>query len=371
MPLSFVHDEAMAVVDHYRVTRNDVLLHLLPVHHATGIGMMFFPFLIGGALQEFKSGNFDPAWTWERWKRGAPHPQELFFSGVPTIYMRMMRHYQQSIAPRADAADYLRGARAIRVCICGTSALPAPIADFWSDLLGQKILSRFGMTEVGAVIKMRLGDEDVPDGSIGTVAPGCDVILSEGEEGEILARSPGMMSKFLYDPEATAAAHTADGRYRTGDIARREGGYYFILGRASVDIIKSGGYKISSLDIEREILGLEYVGEVMVVGVPDEEYGERVAALIRLRGEPGVVTSDGENPLLPDRLDLSRLRGDLKTRLAGYKMPTVLRVITDEIPKSGTGKVEKKTLGPRFFPPGVYHGMPEIEVWRRNLMSKI
>jgi malonyl-CoA/methylmalonyl-CoA synthetase len=371
MPLSFVHDEAMAVVDHYRVTRDDVLLHLLPVHHATGIGMMFFPFLIGGALQEFKSGNFDPAWTWNRWKQSAPHPQKLFFSGVPTIYMRMMRHYQQHIAQRSDVADYIRGARAIRVCICGTSALPAPIANFWSNLLGQKILLRFGMTEVGAVIKMQLGDDNVPDGSVGKVASGCDVILSEGEEGEILAKSPGMMSKFLYDSEATAAAHTADGRYRTGDIARREGEYYFILGRASVDIIKSGGYKISSLDIEREILGLEYVSEVMVVGVPDEEYGERVAALIRTREVRDVVASNERHPLSPDRLNLTRLRGDLKTSLAGYKMPTVLRVVTDEIPKSGTGKVEKKTLGPRFFPPGLYHGMPEIEVWRRGLLSKI
>jgi acyl-CoA synthetase (AMP-forming)/AMP-acid ligase II len=192
MPISFIHDEAMAVVDHYRVTRDDILLHLLPVHHATGLGMMFFPFLIGGASQEFRStGGFDPAWTWERWKQGAPHPQKLFFSGVPTIYMRMMRYYQQSIAPRADAQDYIRGARAIRTCMCGTSALPAPIAEFWSGLLAKKILLRFGMTEVGAVIKMSLDDPNVPDGSIGKVAPGCDVILSDGDEGEILAKSPG------------------------------------------------------------------------------------------------------------------------------------------------------------------------------------
>jgi malonyl-CoA/methylmalonyl-CoA synthetase len=370
MPISFIHDEAMAVVDHYHITQDDVLLHLLPVHHATGIGMMFFPFLIGGALQEFRSGSFDPAWTWERWKQGVPEPQGLFFSGVPTIYMRMMRYYQQNIAPRADAQEYIRAARAIRVCICGTSALPAPIADFWSNLLGKKILLRFGMTEVGAVIKMSLDDTNVPDGSIGKVAPGCDVILSEGDEGEILAKSPGMMSKFLFDPVATAAAHTADGRYRTGDIARREGEYYFILGRASVDIIKSGGYKISALDIEREMLGLTYVSEVMVVGVPDEEFGERVAALVRTKDEREVM--EIERHLLPKRLDLQRLRGDLKTRLAGYKMPTVLRVITEEIPKSVTGKVEKKALGPKFFPPEKYHNLPEVEIWRKRAsLSKL
>lgn len=103
----------------------------------------------------------------------------------------------------------------------------------------------------------------------------------------------------MYNPTATAAAFTPDGFYKTGDIARREGDYFFILGRASIDskhtltplliiklivpVIKSGGYKISALDIEREILDLPYIGEVMVVGVEDEEYGQKVAAAITLR----------------------------------------------------------------------------------------
>jgi malonyl-CoA/methylmalonyl-CoA synthetase len=137
-----------------------------------------------------------------------------------------------------------------------------------------------------------------------------------------------------------------------------------------VDIIKSGGYKISALDIEREMLGLVYISEVMVVGVPDEEYGERVAALVRIKDEREVLMS--ERHLLVPRLDLHRLRKDLKTGLAGYKMPTVLRVITEEIPKSGTGKVEKKALGPRFFPREGYHNLQEVEVWkRRSSLSKL
>lgn len=104
---------------------------------------------------------------------------------------------------------------------------------------------------------------------------------------------------YIHDPIATINAFTPDGYYKTGDIARREGEYYFILGRASVDsksesfcfspspnsitVIKSGGYKISALDIEREILSLDYIDEVMVVGLEDEEYGQRVAAAITLR----------------------------------------------------------------------------------------
>lgn len=210
MRRAFVHDEAMSVVDHYQITSNDVCLHLLPVHHATGIGMMFFPWLISGALMEFRSGSFDPEWTWERWRKGGV----TFFSGVPTIYMRMMRYYQQHIASRPDAQSYVEGARRMRACLCGTSALPKPIADFWREILGRNILLRFGMTETGAVLRVRIGDQNVPDGSVGNLLAGCEVRLSEGDQGEILAKAPGMFSKFLFDPEATAASHTDDGFYK-------------------------------------------------------------------------------------------------------------------------------------------------------------
>ncbi|EME48676.1 hypothetical protein DOTSEDRAFT_67645 [Dothistroma septosporum NZE10] len=359
MRRAFVHDEAMSVVDHYQITPNDVCLHLLPVHHATGIGMMFFPWLISGALMEFRSGSFDPEWTWERWRTGGV----TFFSGVPTIYMRMMRHFQQHMASKPDAQHYVDGARSLRACICGTSALPKPIADFWRELLGRNILLRYGMTETGAVFRVRIGDQHVPDGSVGNLLAGCEVRLSDGDQGEVLSKSPGMFSKFLFDSEATVRSHTEDGFYRTGDIARKEGEYYFIMGRASVDIIKSGGYKISALDIEREILALPYVAEVMVVGVPDDEYGERVAAAVCLKHEGDLPVKEKRFAL--QSLDIQKLRQELRERLAGYKMPTILRIIPGELPKSGTGKVVKKTLGPQFFPPDRYKQLSEVEVWER------
>ncbi|SMQ49583.1 unnamed protein product [Zymoseptoria tritici ST99CH_3D7] len=170
-----------------------------------------------------------------------------------------------------------------------------------------------------------------------------------------------MFSKYIFDPEATASCHTADGYYKTGDIARREGEYYFIMGRASVDIIKSGGYKLSALDIEREILSLPYIAEVMVVGVPDLEYGERVGAAVCLKNE-GDMTPEDRQHLLTD-LTIERLRQDLRSKIASYKMPTILRVIAGELPKSPTGKVAKKLLGPEFFPPGKYDQTPEVQVW--------
>ncbi|KAI9875446.1 MAG: hypothetical protein M1823_007476, partial [Watsoniomyces obsoletus] len=125
---------------------------------------------------------------------------------------------------------------------------------------------------------------------------------------------------------------------------RREGKYYFITGRASVDIIKSGGYKISALDIERELLSLPYVGEAMVVGVPDAEFGQRVAAVVTLRSDEMAQKFYREHDRNPERLDIDDLRADARSRLAGYKLPTLLRILNGEIPKSPTGKVVKKQL---------------------------
>jgi acyl-CoA synthetase (AMP-forming)/AMP-acid ligase II len=170
-----------------------------------------------------------------------------------------------------------------------------------------------------------------------------------------------LLGRYLHDEKATAEAHDKDGYFRSGDIARKEGLYYFILGRASIDIIKSGGYKISALDIEREILGLDYVAEVMVVGVEDEEFGQRVAATISLKADQNITRKS---------LTLASLRDDLRSKLTGYKIPTILRVIEGELPKSGTGKVQKKILGPKFFPPN-YHELPDVQVWSKVNRAKL
>jgi len=171
-----------------------------------------------------------------------------------------------------------------------------------------------------------------------------------------------MFSKYLNDPEATAQAHDEEGYFRTGDIARREGSYYWIIGRASLDIIKSGGYKISALDIERELLSLPYVAEAMVVGVADEEYGQRVAALISLQEEDLTDSFLGTYGNGEYILTIEDLRRDLRERLAGYKLPTLLRIVDGELPKTATGKVQKKILGPRFFPEN-YQACPKVQQW--------
>ncbi|KAJ5760482.1 hypothetical protein N7520_007638 [Penicillium odoratum] len=336
----------------YRVTEEDVVLHVLPVHHASGLGLTFLPFLMTGACIEFRSGSFDTAWTWERWRQGGLS----FFSGVPTIYMRMMRYFEESIATQApDIRDqYVRGARDIRTMLCGSSALPGPVQDFWEKLREKPIMTRYGSTEFGAVIKTDLEPRGMPQNSVGRIVGGVSLKLED--DGHLLVKCPYMFSKYLNDEKATAEAHDKDGYFKSGDIARQEGDYFFILGRASIDIIKSGGYKISALDIEREILGLDYVSEVMVVGVEDEEYGQRVAASISLKTDQSTKRK---------ALTLAELREDLRSKLASYKIPTILRVVNGELPKSGTGKVQKKILGPKLFPPN-YKDLLGVSVWSKR-----
>lgn len=201
MRRSYVFDCALSVADHYELTEDDVILHLLPVHHATGVGINFFPFLVSGACVEFRSGGFDEAWTWKRWKEGATESSRrlTFFSAVPTMWMRLRRYYQRHLR-KLDPDQlglYIAGARQFRACLCGTSALPRPLDDFWTSLMAQKILQRYGATEFGAIFKTRLGDTKTPEGSVGELVSGIDVKLSEGNEGEILVKSP--VSHFLSD----------------------------------------------------------------------------------------------------------------------------------------------------------------------------
>ena len=360
---SSISDGALSFTEQINIRDGDVLQHLLPVHHATGIWVSFFPFLLAGACIEFKPGSFDPKWCWERWREGGI----THFTGVPTIYMRMMRYYQEHLTklPPQELQSYNEAATNLRVMICGTSALPQPINEFWTKVRGgRRIVQRYGATETGVVFNMPIYENDnVPDGSVGEPTLGVDVKLSDGNEGEVLMKSFNMFSKYLHDPEATRKAHDEEGYYKTGDVARKEGKYYFIMGRSSIDILKSGGYKISALDVERELLALPYIAEAMVVGVPDDEFGQRVGAVVSLRTDKLAQEFYRETGRCPTRLKLDELRSDVRSRLAGYKMPTLLRVVQGELPKGGTGKVVKKILGPQFFPPA-YRDDPEVQVWK-------
>ena len=139
----FLYDVACQFSDQHGIREGDLVLHVLPVHHATGITVTLLPFLWSGGTIEFRSGGFDTEWTWERIKKADLD----FFSGVPTIYMRLMQYYEQVLSKRSDAQQYAQGASRIRAMLCGTSALPRPLQQKWTALRGGSgILTRYGGT---------------------------------------------------------------------------------------------------------------------------------------------------------------------------------------------------------------------------------
>jgi acyl-CoA synthetase (AMP-forming)/AMP-acid ligase II len=150
------------------------------------------------------------------------------------------------------------------------------------------------MTEIGMGLSCGLDPELRIDGSVGWPLPGVEIRLTDKETGAVVestdidgmieVKGDNVFAEYWRRPEATAKEFTEDGWFKTGDVAQRNAdGAYFIQGRASVDIIKSGGYKISALEVERKLLALDEVQEVAVVGISDEEWGQRVAAVMKQR----------------------------------------------------------------------------------------
>ena len=160
---AFLIEAATTLMDVYELRRTDLVMHTLPVHHATGIGTTFLPFVLCGGCIEFYSGGFDASQFWERWRKGGL----TIFSGVPTLYMRLMRYYEENICkrPASEQAGYVQAVRNFKALMCGTSALPRPLQQKWSKLLGngRRILERYGTTEFSSAMSVSAKDTQVPD----------------------------------------------------------------------------------------------------------------------------------------------------------------------------------------------------------------
>ncbi|HSZ82965.1 MAG TPA: AMP-binding protein, partial [Polyangia bacterium] len=257
------------------------------------------------------------------------------FMAVPTIYAKLMDAFRA--APVDRRARWSAAAARLRLFTSGSAALPASLLEAFRAASGQTILERYGMTEIGMALSNPYDGPRVP-GAVGVPLPGVavDVVGDDGAPaavgapGELRVRSTQMFLGYHGDDAATAASFDAEGRFRTGDTGVRDaGGVVRLLGRTSVDIIKSGGYKISALEIEAALLEHAAVAEIAVVGEPDPIWGERVAAC--------VVTRAGQT------LTLDELHGFARARLAPYKVPRALRLLP-ALPRNAMGKVQKKRL---------------------------
>jgi malonyl-CoA/methylmalonyl-CoA synthetase len=277
--------------------------------------------------------RFDPHRVWEEIARG----DVTVWMAVPTMYQRLLEAFDA--ADPATQARWSKGARALRLATSGSAALPVTLAARWSAIAGAVPLERFGMTEIGVGMSNPLDVAGRRPGSVGPALPTVEsrIVDESGRDldagpGELLIRGPSVFPGYFRRDEATRAAFTDDGWFKTGDVAERTpDGYVRLLGRTSVDILKSGGYKLSALEIEEVLRESPAVAEVAVVGLPDETWGDRVVAVVVPR--PGHAAS-----FSPDAL-----RAWAKERLAPYKVPREVRVVS-ALPRNALGKVVKPDL---------------------------
>ncbi|WIA33246.1 hypothetical protein OEZ86_006388 [Tetradesmus obliquus] len=355
---------------------SDVMLHALPLHHVHGIINGLYCAHYSGAAISFLP-KFSPAAVWQQLMEG----DVSVLMAVPTMYSYLLSHYESHMSPEEQHAARAAAAR-LRLTVSGSAAAPVPLLQRWQALSGQRLLERYGMTETGMILSNPYEGERRP-GFVGLPLPGVEVKVvqqsssSNGNgngsgdaanepaasnedsgaevlrQGELAVRGPMLFREYWGRPQATAEAFDGEGYFLTGDTVSLEGSppYYRILGRSSVDIIKSGGFKISALDIEGALLHHADVAEAAVLGLPDEALGEVVAALIvpKAASKPAANEAGSDAAKTGDVL-LGQLKGLARRELASYCLPRVWRLLDAPLPRNAMGKVNKKQLLKEFFP---------------------
>jgi len=342
----------------WKWSNKDRTLHILPLHHIHGVQNILNSALFNGAAIEVTA--FDAAFCLKRLISG----DITCFHAVPTVYVKFTQYLDTlSASAKAEFCEGLRNP-SLRYMVSGSAALPVPTMKSWAEISGHVLLERYGMTEIGMALSNRMDGTRFP-GCVGWPLP--DVEVKQDEDGGILVKGGPVFKEYYKRKEATEKEFTSDGFFRTGDNAQKGGtveelqklqddarevetstgrprdtpaepdpelgAIYRIMGRTSVDIIKSGGYKISGLEIESVLLQHEKIRECAVVGKPDETWGEKVTAVC-------VLESGAE-------LTIKELRDWGKERMASYKVPQELETVT-ELPRNQMGKLEKKKILERY-----------------------
>jgi len=314
------------------ISTSDVLLHTLPLHHTHGLVVALLTTLRAGGHVRMRT-DFDAARVWNEMERATT------FMAVPTIYSKLLAALDG--VDEKTRERWMQYARNLRLATSGSAALPVKIAERWREISGKIPLERYGMTEIGMALSNPLEGERSA-GMVGTPLPSVEIEIvsaenSREDEGELWVRGPSVFRGYFGREQATRDAFAAsdDGGenwFMTGDTVRRdELGVIKILGRTSIDILKSGGYKLSALEIEEVLREHGSVAEVAVVGVPDDEWGDRVVACI-------VATAGGST-----RISTEEIRSFCKERLAPYKVPKNVFVLS-ALPRNAMGKVVKAEL---------------------------
>jgi malonyl-CoA/methylmalonyl-CoA synthetase len=331
-----IQAQVTSLITAWEWTSSDRILHTLPLHHIHGIVNVLTCALWAGA-ECYMLSKFDPEVVWNRICEG----DLTLFMAVPTIYVKLIAAWENasSDSPAKTLRDRQKtmtaGCAKMRLMVSGSAALPVQVLEKWQTISSHFLLERYGMTEIGMALSNPLHGQRY-SGYVGQPLPQVEVRLVDesgelvppGTPGEIQVKGPGVFLEYWQNPQATAKAFK-DGWFCTGDLAVVENSNYRILGRMSVDIIKTGGYKVSALEIEEVLRTHSDIQECAVVGVADPEWGERVCAALVLRSQC--------------QLTLESFRSWAKEQLAVYKIPT--RIFTvEELPRNAMGKVTKPTV---------------------------
>jgi malonyl-CoA/methylmalonyl-CoA synthetase len=325
-------DNTASVTGLWRFAPEDRLVLALPLFHVHGLALGVAGMLVNG-LTLLLEPRFDAARVVEAFERDGA----TVFMGVPTMYVRLLEHLNAH--PEAGAA-----LRSARLFTAGSAPLPAADFETFRERTGHAILERYGMSETLFTLSNPYDGERRP-GTVGLATPGCSVRIvddegrdvSDGDLGEIVVKGDGLMNAY-WGREAETAASFRDGWFLTGDVARRSAdGYVTIAGRKSVDIIKSGGYKIAAREIEDVLRRHPSVRDAAVVGVEDRVWGQRVAAAL--------VLAEGCDPVEA----CAEVAAFAAAHLADYKKPRDV-VALPELPRNALGKVQKHLLARAFGP---------------------
>ncbi len=324
-----IHAQITTLIEAWAWSENDVIPLFLPLHHIHGIVNILSCGLWAGATVHLFA-KFDIPKITDQVIAGTYN----VFMAVPTIYVKLIQYFDSIDAERVQ--QICAGFEPMRLNISGSAACPVKLFKQWRELTGQILLERYGMTEIGMGISNPYHGERRA-GCVGQALPGVEVqlfdeydgaITEEALPGEIRIKGDNVFLEY-WDNEKATRDSFKDGWFCTGDVAVVEDGYYRIMGRSSVDIIKSGGYKLSALEIEGVLLNHDAIGEVAVIGVEDETWGESVTAVIAL--------VEGAE------LDYDSLKQWCNGKMSSYKIPKAIKII-DELPRNAMGKVTKPAL---------------------------
>ncbi|GHB71650.1 acyl-CoA synthetase [Persicitalea jodogahamensis] len=320
------------LVEAWQWSTSDHTLCILPLHHVHGIVNVVSCALWAGATVEFLP-SFSAEAVFGIFQAGKVN----VFMAVPTIYFKLIAYWEE--LPPAEQKQVSDTLAKFRLMVSGSAALPVSVMEKWRKISGHTLLERYGMTEIGMGISNPYKGERRA-GYIGQPLPGVKVrlvddldnVLEAGQPGEIQVKGPGVFREYWGKPEATREAFTGDGWFHTGDVAVVEQGCYRILGRNSIDIIKSGGYKISALEIEEVLRTHPAIADCGVVGIPNDEWGELVVAAL--------IVND-------PALDVSELTAWMREKMPAYKTPRRYKILA-ELPRNVMGKVTKNDLKKLF-----------------------